>query len=95
MHERHFPSKSQLAKLLSKKKGPIKGPNIILEEDENMYNSYNHYYFRPFLYQNYTSRNIINSRIKNRVINPILISSGEEVNIPIGDSGHVVKLETL
>lgn len=58
------------------------------KEDENMYNNYNHYYFRPFLYKNYPSRNIINSRIKNRVINPILIASAEKVNVEIGDSNR-------
>ncbi len=65
------------------------------KEDENMYNNYNHYYFRPFLYKNYPSRNIINSRIRNRVINPILIASGEKVNIEIGDSDSSVDPEML
>ena len=65
------------------------------KEDENMYNSYNHNNFRPFLYKNYNGRNIINSRIRNRVINPILLSSAEKVNAEIGFSDQPVSLEVL
>lgn len=65
------------------------------KEDENMYNSYNHNYLRPFLYKQYNSRNIINSRIKNRVINPILLSSPEEVNMEIGFSKKPIDVKVL
>ena len=65
------------------------------KEDENMYNSYNHNHFRPFLYENYNGRNIINSRIRNQVINPILLSSPELVNTEIGLSGKEVSVEVL
>ena len=65
------------------------------KEDEDMYNSYNHNHFRPFLYKNYNARNIINSRIRYRVINSILLSSPEEVNDEIGFSGMPVDLDIL
>jgi hypothetical protein len=65
------------------------------KEDENMYNSYNHNHFRPFLYKNYNARNIINSRIRYRVINSILLSSPEKVNDEIGFSGMPVELDIL
>lgn len=65
------------------------------KEDEDMYNNYNHNHFRPFLYKNYNARNIINSRIRNRVINPILLSSPEKVNDEIGFSGMPVDLDIL
>ena len=65
------------------------------KEDENMYNSYNHNHFRPFLYKNYNARNIINSRIRYRVINSILLSSPEKVNDEIGFSGMPVDLDIL
>jgi hypothetical protein len=67
--------------------------NALIEdfkEDENMYNSYNHNHFRPFLYKHYNGRNIINSRIRNKVINPILLSSPELVNTEIGYSDKTV-----
>lgn len=56
------------------------------KEDEDMYNSYNHNHFRPFLYKNYNARNIIKSRIRHKVINEILLSSPEKVNDEIGFS---------
>ncbi len=65
------------------------------KEDEDMYNSYNHNHFRPFLYKNYNARNIINSRIRYRVINSILLSSPEKVNDEIGFSGMPVDLDIL
>ncbi|MEJ2161796.1 MAG: DUF6090 family protein [Robiginitalea sp.] len=65
------------------------------KEDENMYNSYNHNHFRPYLYKNYNTRNVINSRIRNRVINPILLSSPELVNTEIGFSNKHVNWEVL
>jgi hypothetical protein len=65
------------------------------KEDENMYNSYNHNHFRPFLYKSYNSRNIINSRIQNKVIAPILLASPESVHTEIGYSGKPVELEVL
>lgn len=65
------------------------------KEDENMYNSYNHNHFRPFLYKNYNSRNIINSRIRNKVISPILLASPESVNTEIGYSNKPVELDVL
>ncbi|MGA9240217.1 DUF6090 family protein [Robiginitalea sp.] len=65
------------------------------KEDEDMYNSYNHNHFRPFLYKNYNARNIINSRIRYQVINSILLSSPEEVNDEIGFSGMPVDLDIL
>ena len=66
-----------------------------IKGDENMYNSYNHNHFRPFLYNNYNGRNVINSRIRNKVINPILLSSSESVNTEIGYSGKPVALDVL
>lgn len=65
------------------------------KEDENMYNSYNHNHFRPFLYRNYNGRDIINSRIRHRVINPILLADPELVNREIGFSGHPSNTEFL
>lgn len=65
------------------------------KEDEDMYNSYNHNHFRPFLYKNYNARNIINSRIRHKVINEILLSSPEKVNDEIGFSGLPVDLDVL
>ena len=65
------------------------------KEDENMYNAYNHNFFRPFLYKQYNSRNIINTRIRNKVINPILLSSPEEVNREIGFSNKPVDIKVL
>jgi hypothetical protein len=65
------------------------------KEDEDMYNSFNHNHFRPFLYENYNARNIINSRIRHRVINSILLSSPEEVNDEIGFSGMSMDLDIL
>lgn len=65
------------------------------KEDENMYNSYNHNHFRPFLYQNYNYRNIISARIQNKVIDPILLASPEEVNTQVGLSEIPVPLEFL
>lgn len=65
------------------------------KEDEDMYNSYNHNHFRPFLYKNYNGRNIINSRIQNKVIAPILRSSPESVNTEIGYSGNPVEIQVL
>ena len=65
------------------------------KEDEDMYNSYNHNHFRPFLYRHYNGRNIINSRIRYRVINPILLSSPEHVNSEIGFSDKTVDLGVL
>lgn len=58
------------------------------KEDENMYNSYNHNHFRPFIYKNYNGRDIINSRIRYRVISPILLADPELVNREIGFSDH-------
>ena len=72
--------------------------NALIEdfkEDENMYNSYNHNHFRPFLYEHYNGRNIINARIRNRVINPILLSSPHLVNTEIGFSGKPVDPKVL
>ena len=63
--------------------------------DEDMYNSYNHNHFRPFLYQNYNYRNIISARIRNKVIDPILLSSPDKVNIQIGLSDSLVSLDVL
>ncbi len=65
------------------------------KEDENMYNSYNHNHFRPFLYQNYNYRNIISARIRNKVIDPILLASPNKVNTQIGMSGSPVSINTL
>lgn len=65
------------------------------KEDEDMYNFYNHNQFRPFLYKNYNGRNIINTRIRNRVIAPILLSSPELVNTEIGFSEEPVGMEVL
>ena len=65
------------------------------KEDENMYNDYNHNQFRPFLYKNYTARNIINTRIRNRVIEPILLSNPNDVNTEIGFSGQSVNVTAL
>jgi len=65
------------------------------KEDENMYNDYNHNQFRPFLYKNYNARNIINTRIRNRVIEPILLSNPKEVNTEIGFSGQSVNVAAL
>lgn len=65
------------------------------KEDENMYNSYNHNHFRPYLYKHYNVRNVVNSRIRNRVINPILLSSPDLVNQEIGFSGKAVEVERL
>ena len=65
------------------------------KEDEDMYNRYNHNHFRPFLYKNYNARNIINSRIRNRVIDPILLSSSDIVNREIGFSGQPMGAEIL
>lgn len=65
------------------------------KEDENMYNSYNHNQFRPFIYRNYNGRDIINARIRNRVINPILLADPELVNREIGFSGHAANTEFL
>ncbi len=65
------------------------------KEDENMYNSYNHNHFRPYLYENYNGRNVINSRIRNKVISPILLSSPESVNTEIGFSDKPVELAVL
>ncbi|MBC2838138.1 DUF6090 family protein [Robiginitalea sp. SC105] len=65
------------------------------KEDEDMYNSFNHNQFRPFLYKNYNGRNIINTRIQNRVINPILLASPKIVNEEIGFSPHAVSPEVL
>jgi hypothetical protein len=63
--------------------------------DEDMYNSYNHNHFRPFLYKNYNYRNIISARIRNKVIDPILLASPDKVNIPIGLSGSPVSMDVL
>ena len=65
------------------------------KEDEDMYNSYNHNHFRPFLYENYNYRNIISARIRNKVIDPILLASPERVNTQIGLSDNPVDLEFL
>lgn len=65
------------------------------KDDENMYNNYNHNHFRPFLYKNYNARNIINSRIRNKVIDPILLSSSEIVNTEIGFSEKQLSLVVL
>ena len=65
------------------------------KEDENMYNSYNHNHFRPFLYRNYNYRNIISGRISNKVIDPILLASPDKVNTPIGTSDSPVSLDLL
>ena len=65
------------------------------KEDEDMYNSYNHNHFRPFLYTNYNYRNIISARISNKVIDPILLASPDKVNTPIGLSDNPVGLEIL
>jgi hypothetical protein len=65
------------------------------KEDENMYNSYNHNHFRPFLYSNYNYRNIISARIANKVIDPILLAPSDRVNTPIGLSGSPVTLDLL
>lgn len=65
------------------------------KDDEDMYNSFNHNQFRPFLYKHYNGRNIINSRIRYRVINPILLSSPDIVNNEIGYSVHPVNTEVL
>lgn len=65
------------------------------KEDEDMYNSYNHNHFRPFLYKNYSGRNVINTRIRNRVISPILLSSPELVNQEIGFSAHPAEVDAL
>jgi len=63
--------------------------------DEDMYNSYNHNHFRPFLYQNYNYRNIISARIRNKVIDPILLAPPDKVNTQIGTSDNPVSLEVL
>jgi hypothetical protein len=65
------------------------------KEDEDMYNSYNHNHFRPFLYRNYNYRNIISARIRYRVIDPILLASSEKVNTQIGLSDRPVNLDVL
>jgi hypothetical protein len=65
------------------------------KEDEDMYNSYNHNHFRPFLYRNYNYRNIISARISNKVIDPILLASPDKVNTPIGTSDSPVGLGLL
>lgn len=65
------------------------------KEDEDMYNSYNHNHFRPFLYTRYNYRNIISARIRNRVIDPILLASPDNVNTRIGRSGIPVSMEIL
>jgi hypothetical protein len=65
------------------------------KEDEDMYNSYNHNHFRPYLYKNYSYRNIINARIVNRVIDPILRASPERVNTAIGFSDDAADPEAL
>ena len=63
--------------------------------DEDMYNSYNHNHFRPFLYKNYNYRNIISARISNKVIDPILLASPDKVNTPIGLSDSPVGMDVL
>lgn len=68
---------------------------VDFKEDENMYNDYNHNQLRPFLYKNYTARNIINTRIRNKVIEPILLSNPNEVNTEIGFSGQSVNVTVL
>ncbi len=65
------------------------------KEDEDMYNSYNHNHFRPFLYQHYNYRNIISARIQNKVIDPILLASPEQVNTQVDLSGSPVPPEFL
>lgn len=65
------------------------------KEDEDMYNSYNHNHFRLFIYENYNGRDIINSRIRNRVINPILLADPQLVNREIGFSDHPPNTEFL
>jgi hypothetical protein len=65
------------------------------QEDEDMYNSYNHNHFRPFLYTQYNYRNIISARIRNKVIDPILLASPDKVNTRIGRSGIPVSMEIL
>ena len=65
------------------------------KEDENMYNSYNHNHFRPYIYKNYNGRDIINSRIRHRVINPILLADPALVNREIGFSDHPPNAEFL
>jgi hypothetical protein len=65
------------------------------KEDEDMYNSYNHNHFRPYIYKHYNGRNIINARIRNKVINPILLSTPDIVDNEIGFSGHAASPEVL
>ena len=65
------------------------------KEDEDMYNYFNHNQYRPFLYKNYNVRNIINTRIRNKVIAPILLSSPDLVDKEIGYSQDPVGIEVL
>ena len=65
------------------------------KEDEDMYNSYNHNHFRPFLYEKYNYRNIISARIRNKVIDPILLASPDLVNTQIDLSDSPVSLDVL